>query len=927
MDSTIMTDKEDESLMTSTPPTRIITVKNQYTVKDQDEMLSLAQQKFDFMIRRNRERARSSRYQRLSRGGNNRLSKPNPEKTKIHQLLSSLLYLSLMMHKVDEMKKILEHRDLNLYNEWNVLLQQLHSPVFHMKERRIQNARVKKIFKRKDKYKNDYEETKSFLVKSQDTLKELSQAMAKLTEDNKKTHDILNEKRNVEVDLASARKESEIRQNQLLAKEDEINNFKSDCSQLHSTIESLQNEQGKLLNSIQTYKTNSEDATKEIAKFRDDLDAKMKQIKELECQSMALQKDLDALSIQLTLEQSSHASTKESQETQLIESKAQWKETHSLLKTTQDTLTQFELKKSEEVSNLQKDMTNAMNHSKVKSTELDRTQEELSKIRMDLDTKAKALSDTLELIKAERDISKSLEEKQSSAMKDMISLSVSLEKAKAENLLLAQTMARLEGDLKRKIIETDERVSKFEEELKVKNAKLVEAEKEVVILTCTNTSLEKSLSEAVKLKTCAEEQKQKLIDGETNSVNLSIEKLTEENLQITKMMGSMKDNLMQDVHNALEEQKLAEQKAISLQKQLIQTEKETAILKCTNVSLEKSLSEAVQLKTSAEEQNQKLIDGETNSVNLSIEKLAEENLRINKVMGSMKDSLLQDVHNALEQQKLAELKADSLQKQLIQTEKEVTILKCTNISLEKSLSDAVQLKTSAEAQKQKLIDVEANSLNSSIKKLSSDNLRLTEMMGSMKESLIKDVRNALEQQKSTEQEATKTCKDTDTDGIGSKISNPGNVPGVVDYKNKSNERIGHKVNDEHIDPDEDNVIQPSEKDEIDSNDIGTNDVATNESSVENSQNVADISNISEAKRDRKVNDEYLTIDKDYVGKSSEENEMNNSKMIEVVEDESNYNATNDNEAATSSQETIVGKEAEKVVNKAMERAIDKVTSA
>ena len=98
-----MTDKEDETVATLQPPTRIITVKNEYTVKDQDEMLILAQRKFDYLRRKNRERAKSSRYQRLSRGG--RMTKSNNEQTKVSQLLSSLLYLSLMMHKVDAMKK------------------------------------------------------------------------------------------------------------------------------------------------------------------------------------------------------------------------------------------------------------------------------------------------------------------------------------------------------------------------------------------------------------------------------------------------------------------------------------------------------------------------------------------------------------------------------------------------------------------------------------------------------------------------------------------------------------------------------------------------------------------------------------------------------------------------------------------------------
>lgn len=748
MDSSIMTDKqEDESIITpSQPPTNIITVKNQYTVKDQDEMLTLAQKKFDDLRRKNKERVRSSRYQRLSRGGS-RISKPNHEQTKVNQVLSSLLYLSLMMHKVDDMKKILRHCNSNTYDEWIVLLGSLHSPIFHMRERRIQNERVKKIFDRKNKYKIQYEETKVDLVKSQDILQELSKTMAKLTEDNRTTHVLLNERRNVEKDLASTRTESEMRQNKLLKQEDAIKELKSECSQLHVNIEKLQAEHGKLLQSITTHENNAEITANDIVALRNDIDVKCKQEQEYKCLIVALEKDLEAHRKQYSQEQQLHETTKHDKQAQLQESKSQLVESQSLLKVSENNLQQTELKKSEEISVLQQKMADVSTHAATQTAELAMIRQQLVQTRKDLDSKATDLKEALDIIKVETDRNQCLQEKQSSLMKDIVALNASVETAKADNHHLTQSVATLENNLKSGVSAADEKVNGIKCELVTNELQLIKTEKEVSVLNCTISSLEKSLSEALQLKTSAKEQKQKILDGEAKSINLSIEKLAAENLQITQMMALMKDSLMQDVHNALEQRKVSEDKAALLQKQLVRAEKEIAVLMCTKATLETSLSEAVKLKTSAEEQKQNLIDGKTETFYLSFEKLTEENCRINKMMTSMKESLMQDVHNAIEQQKNAEEKAGKLQKQLVEAEKEITILKSTNKSFEKSLSEALESKISAEKQKQQLIDDDTNSFNSSIQKLSSDNLRLTEMMASMKDTLLYSVRSAIEEHK------------------------------------------------------------------------------------------------------------------------------------------------------------------------------------
>lgn len=749
MDSSIMTEKEDETVATSQPPTRIITVKNEYTVRDQDEMLALAQKKFDYLRRKNRERAKSSRYQRLSRGG--RMVKSNHEQTKVSQLLSSLLYLALMMHKVDDMKKILEHRDSNLFSEWVILLGSLHSPVFHMRERRIQNERVKKIFNRKHMYKVRYEETKADLIKSQDTLQDLSQSLSKLTEDNKIAHVLLNERRDIEKDLASTRSESENRELQIVKHEDSIKELKSECYELHTIVESLKAENGKLIQSIKTHEQSDESNENEISSLKKDVKEKCEQIHQCECRIVSLEKDIEAYRIQLSQEQESHKTTKEVHESQLEESKSKQIDMKSRLTITETNTKQIELKLYQEISILQQKVADAKSHAATQTAELAMKQLQLDQTRKDLDSETAALKEALNTIKSETGKNQSLQQKQISAMKDIAALEASVQKGQSDNVHLTQSIATLESNIKDKSLETESKVNGLKDKLKGNELNLVKAEKDVAVLNNTIFTLERSLSEALQLKTSAEEQKQKLLDGEANSVNLSIEKLTGENLRITQMMSSMKDSLMQDVHTALEQQKAVEEESDSLRKELVETEKEVAVLKCTKVSLEKSLSEALEMKTSAEEQKQKLIEGETNTFKSSIEKLTEDNYRNNKMMTSMKDSLMQDIHNAIEEQKVSEEKEDKLQKELLKAEKEITSLKYAKKSLEISLSGALESKTSVEEQRKKLFDEKENNFNSSIQKLSSENLRLTEMMSSMKDSLVQDVCCALQKQKEVDQ--------------------------------------------------------------------------------------------------------------------------------------------------------------------------------
>lgn len=86
-----------------------------------------------------------------------------------HQLLSTLLYIYIMLHKVEDMKSLLKQYSLSTYQEWHMLLDSLHPPLFHLSERSIQNSRSLKIYQRKKEYKQKFVTTEKALRKQQET--------------------------------------------------------------------------------------------------------------------------------------------------------------------------------------------------------------------------------------------------------------------------------------------------------------------------------------------------------------------------------------------------------------------------------------------------------------------------------------------------------------------------------------------------------------------------------------------------------------------------------------------------------------------------------------------------------------------------------------------------------------------------------------
>jgi len=80
------------------------------------------------------------------------------EESRNLQLFSTLLYITLMMHKIDEIKILLKESDPGTYVSNQMIFDSLRSPNFHLQRHHEGLLKMKKVFERKQKYKVMYDE-------------------------------------------------------------------------------------------------------------------------------------------------------------------------------------------------------------------------------------------------------------------------------------------------------------------------------------------------------------------------------------------------------------------------------------------------------------------------------------------------------------------------------------------------------------------------------------------------------------------------------------------------------------------------------------------------------------------------------------------------------------------------------------------------
>jgi hypothetical protein len=194
-----------------------------FSFSEYEDLLLLAQQHFDDLRRTltrrpgESQRPGSSVIKFPSRSSKKTgLSKEAQQQS--NQLLSTLLYLSLMMNKVEEVKSILKQVDINVYNEWSVLITFLHPPPYYIRERRMQADRARRIYQRKVHYKRQaqlcttqLEEQQDSTTKAQkqasDTFQQMSTNIARLMEETAMLRAQLSSKEQVETELSNSNAE------------------------------------------------------------------------------------------------------------------------------------------------------------------------------------------------------------------------------------------------------------------------------------------------------------------------------------------------------------------------------------------------------------------------------------------------------------------------------------------------------------------------------------------------------------------------------------------------------------------------------------------------------------------------------------------------------------------------------------------------
>ena len=679
-----LTEDDEKDASSLAPPTKVVTVKQHFTSADHNEMLSLAQQKFDQLRKKNKERVSSVRYGRTV---TRKRSNDSQEELKTSQLLSSLLYLSLMMHRVDDMKKILETSDSTLYNEWYSLLDILHSPIFHLCERRLHNDRAKKFLNRKRKYRELYEQAKASLATMEATSSELSQALSRMSEQNLKSQALLEKNNGVEAKLCGTVKEVENLQERLERQEKDNGNTKSECKNLESMLKGLEIERAKFIQEVQAYKKSTDETAKELAELKTNVGEKERKLSIVEQTVVAAEKDKDSLQKQLQMEAVSHERILEEKEKQIQLLEASIENLQSSLDKLGEEMTESKIKIAAEKDELQQPVSDAKKEVDGISAKLQSSQEALDSARSEMVSKGIALEKAIEASRCEQNNGMKLREM--IVTKDG-EINRSSDKSRSMEIKLIKT----ENDAKCAAGIHEEHTSKLKERMSYLEQKIKDSETKTQRLTEDNsnvlasevklreekTSLESLVAVTRKdhehsedkckgLETKLSEQEiafkeyEKGTNDKFNALSKESTIRAAENKRLSEMLGTMQNSMEQSAQSASKSKESVEEKADETERELldmtlklVKAQAENDILKSSTLSVTKTLADA-QAKVVSDER-------ETSLLRSSIEELKTESCQLSQKIDSMRESLMKDAKTALEKQISAEMKAADLHTQL-----------------------------------------------------------------------------------------------------------------------------------------------------------------------------------------------------------------------------------------------------------------------
>ena len=211
-----------------------------FSTRHQDSLVELAQKKFNETKQELNDKKHAYMY-------TSRSLAIDDDKKEASQLLSTLLYLCVMMEKVDGIKQMLLHQNPKLYEEWRSLFDSLHSPSSKLQERLVHNDRVKQTYRRKQYYKGELEKTQNdhekFMVEAERIQQEsklsdeqLNSTISTLTDTLSKLDQRLVEKETECKDIAVDKQAQREEHNKEMA------DAKQESTELQLKLESKENE-------------------------------------------------------------------------------------------------------------------------------------------------------------------------------------------------------------------------------------------------------------------------------------------------------------------------------------------------------------------------------------------------------------------------------------------------------------------------------------------------------------------------------------------------------------------------------------------------------------------------------------------------------------------------------------------------------------
>eukprot|EP00979_Chaetoceros_neogracilis_P015556 scaffold6146_cov256-Chaetoceros_neogracile.AAC.10 len=566
--------------MSVSPPTKVVTVKHQFTITDHNEMLSLAQEKFDDLRKKSREKAATIRYS----GSASKIRRRNvesQEEIKFCQLHSSLLYLSLMMHKVEDMKKNFEANSGTLYNEWQTLFESLHSPVFHLRERCMQNERAKKMFNRKQKYKTMFEEEKAKMTKLEESSQQLGHALSKMSEENLKSQAMLEEKVDIKLDLCSTQEKVQQLLESVKRQEGEISVANETRDKLIASLTSVEKEVCKLEQKVHNDETLAIKATIEIVDLNRDVKDFREKLRNKEQELLIVNKERESIQEKLQQQATERELLLGEKDKLLVDRRECNDQLRSAINSLQNEKVELESNFSSKANALESALSQMTMELGIVKVKLQTSREEVVNLRSDLESTSNVLQNALEINRSAQLSQSEMMELQQKEIREQIEMRLSVD------LKLAESTSQL----KIKTSEYDAMRSQLDGQIMELMEKVVVYQHDI------------STASALELKQTNERN---ILETNLSEVSMESKVYAAERDMLEKVLEQMRDSMKKSVHSASQSQENADSKVketeihlVSSQMALAKSQVENDVMKARMAS-QQDISDTMQAKVASE---------------------------------------------------------------------------------------------------------------------------------------------------------------------------------------------------------------------------------------------------------------------------------------------------------------------------------------